>query len=84
MTFKKAVRMVCEEMTNAKHPCGSTKNRFTINLYLKRMPFTGADIYCTQNVEAKQLILIPLNVMFVDGFLVVDNNQFILNKIEFH
>ena len=32
------------------------KQSFTINLFLKRMSFIGADIYHTQNTETKPII----------------------------
>ena len=44
----------------------NSKQNYTINLSLKRMPFTGADILYTHNIEAKQLILKLFSLMFLD------------------
>ena len=39
-----------------------------VNLGWNGMPFTGADIYYTQRMEAKQIILKLFSWMFVDDW----------------
>ena len=48
------------------------------------MPFTSADSYYIQNIEAKQIMLELFSLMLVDEFLVMYNNSLMLKKINFH